>query len=379
MKFENILALYWSNIKRFWKTSFYDHEWPHSIYDKKINELYYKESRTPEEEIWYLLLKQRDYLHSDNISQTEVGALPFWIIEFILFIPNIILFPFIRTIIDVYTRRHQTQESIVSLVSSLNELFHSNPEDFDTLVEVLSFNQGSNKHIFKSLNSQDLIADLHFARVEEQIKPQILELADNVSQLDKQKIVDLFDRESSSSLYKTYPRNNIKFANVRPRPKLYEDDYEDRIQFCFQGDSLLYRIIYYSRQKDSIDLEHQNQRREKQLSFIVDYLKNPENNGSKLAQYFQVNIMSLQNNKSTRETSLKAKAKIECDRLGLIASSSSSNKKTYIEEVITSETLHEKKLMRALLYHRGCGFFGNMTSSFDNVYCTDISIKPQCK
>ena len=302
--------------------------------------------------------------------------MPFWIIEFILFIPNIILFPFIRTIIDVYTRRQQTQESIILLVNSLSNLLNYNPEDFDTLVEVLSFDQGSNHHIFKSLNSQDLIADLHFARVEEQIKPQILKLLKDNSQFGERAIGDPFNLKFYSYLYEKYPplstENGAHYPSYPPKilKKCYEDYVEEAMRCHNQGNSLLYRIIYA--RNDSIDLMHQKLRRQKQLSVIVDYLKNPENNGSKLAQYFQVNIINLQNNKSTREGSLKQKAQIECERLEQISNYSSLIKKNGIKAVIESESFHEKKFMRALLFHRGFGFFGRMTSSFDNVYCTDI-------
>lgn len=377
MKLKNIQALYWSNIKRFWKTSFYDYERAHSIFDKKRNELYSKKDRTIEEEIWYRLIKERDEVHSQKKAKfrSEVGPVPFWIFEFIFFIPNIILFPFIRTIIDVCTRTQQTKDSIDLLIKSLGNLLDSNPEGFDTLVEVLSFNECSNHHIFKSLNSQDLIADLHFARVEEQIKPQILQLLKDNSEFDKQEIDELFKLKSSRSLHNKYPlissENKADYPSYPKTPK--DMDTEEAGRNYFHGLSLLYRIIY-NRDK-SINQDYQKLRRNKQFQAIKDYLENPENNGSKLAQYFQVNVVNLQNNKSTREEDLKNKTKIECGRLEKLSTKRSLNKQKNIENVINSSPLDEKKLKQALLINGGFGFFGKMTSSFNNVYCTDIPIK----
>ena len=61
------LNLYWANIKRFWDESFISRE----SYD----------------------------------NPTEVGPFVGWFIELIFFIPNIIIIPFVMTVIQFFTRK----------------------------------------------------------------------------------------------------------------------------------------------------------------------------------------------------------------------------------------------------------------------------------
>ncbi len=361
MKNTNILLLYWMNITRFWKTSFYNYEAPHSIFDKKRNELYYKKNKTREEEIWLKLLEQRDLKHSYEIMRTEVGSLPLWMFEFIFFVPSIIVFPVIRTIIDICTRKPLPSEEVSDLVSKLENL---QEEDLEILLEPLSFDIGSGEHIFKSLNSRDLIADLHVARIEEYIKPEILEYIKNNNEND------IIQNETGEILR---PDQQKCYPSLPPKDESNEQYNMEVERWIREGDSVLYRMIY--RKGTSINTEHQSERLQKQKSAIQAFLQNPENNGSKLAQYFHVNLNRLTGKQYDKGDSLlKARSERECARLRSLGSTCAKSKQDKITTIIAQDNLDEKKLASALLIHRGWGLFSNMTTAFDHVYCSHESL-----
>lgn len=175
--FNDYLKLYWLNIKRFWNNSFYNFEnYPDKL-TSKYNQLLYKKNKTFNEEIWLGLLHDQQNDKSRRAVHSEVGPLPIWFIEFILFIPNIIIWPIIYTISDVFTRKPITQQKKDQLISTLEQLIVTNPELFDTIIHGIS-----NQDIFQSINSKTVASDLYFADYEKGFSISITQLEEQYKQ-----------------------------------------------------------------------------------------------------------------------------------------------------------------------------------------------------
>lgn len=323
-KIKDIPNLYWANIRLFWDKSFIKSEYPD--------------------------------------QPSEVGPLVGWFIELIFFIPNIIIIPFIMTLIQLFTRKPIDENELIILTQKLKDIYTEHPETFDIIVSGLC----DDGYLYKSASSRAVISELRGINEDaqlEQLQKEVIDLNNflNGSAIRKE-IFMLWKSLSKSNRSEEFSSVFVVEDENHKKHKFFELD-ESEWQYFFtkfpgtDGD-------YYQLRQYHLSDEIKNNCRKTQFHAITSFITNPLNNGKKLMQHIDIHLSDDMIGENRKKT-LITKANIEIERLKKIATSSSQNKANCIASAISE--FDEEKLRKSLLIHRG--FFKSMPDSYENVFC----------
>lgn len=289
------------------------------LYDKK-RILSEKTNKTIQEKILSRLLNKHD-------GRGLIGPfLDIRVLAWFLVIPNLVIYPLIKTIIDFCTRNFLDERSITELNHQLDEIFNDESE-FDFLIKKICVNSRYN---YQSSESKLLISELEGIKDEAVgFSPLLNELAkcyletyrDVQNEAEQDKNLDDFcktltlqdllnrkcklrmyvgtDRETNVEIYQfgffgkevnqewTEKQKNI-FCNVKDNEKKLFKPNGIRIKSKRFSDEL----HYYSLKEYPIANKDY---RQKQLDVLKAYINNPINNGKKLMQDIQTEATVLIN------------------------------------------------------------------------------------
>jgi len=280
-------------------------------------------------------LKNGYMIHADPFIGLYVPSpvIIVWVLQIVLFIPMIVIWPLCKTIVDLFTRNPLSideRKLINSTISNLSSESFDEFTKFEALDEVL----------FQSENSRELIKVL-------KTKP--------------------------CTEYKVeIPRTED--AGLLRALEVFEECYKELTKDgCFLEEIPPYEPKYITKQYTPEEyLEQKQLHRKRTCEAIEAYIHNPENNGTKLMQYLHTNILHDALSPESRQNYLKLKVSKEIARLqekGI----TSQEKARQITEVVSQPLLDEKKLSATLSINCGYGrFFGlesTMTQAYTNVYC----------
>lgn len=344
------------------------------LYNKR-RELSKKTDKTIGDEILLRLLKKHD--GHELISKFDLKF-----VMWLFVIPAIVIYPLIKTIIDLCTRKPLDTGDLDKLNNALDNLFQSET-GFDDFVEKMIMTSGSFSFQtnYQSSESQLLITELRnikdeatkFMPLIHVLEKCFLETYPDATDSDRQRNLDtfcstltmhhIFKRVGRKQLYETiiplYDALPEKQKNVFCNKK---NETQHPVEPSWQRQrcgSYYYELEDY----EIIDKDY----RQKQLSAIKAYIRNPDNNGKKLMQYIQTNI-SPEMRGEYRENTLRKKAEAEINRLEKSFSCNAPQKASKIKEALEKAPFDEKKLFAALMTSRG--FWRIIPQACTNVYYT---------
>jgi hypothetical protein len=379
-KTKDIPTLYWANIRKFWQSSF---RWGgndfKAVYDMSRTEVpFLYNSRETLSKKTHKTLEDRILIHllnkySPPEFESEVGPFPIWMIELVFFIPNIIVFPLIRTIVDFYTRKPLDIDIRNKIITDLARMLDT-PEEFDAFV----LGMCDELSLYQSSESKALVRDLRATTAEAKaFKPLMTGLANLLNQTYAESGGEVSE-DNLECFCKTLTMECI-FYYLRCLD-LQDKKSPNLCKFMCQNLTQAQKTVFVTETTDDsgttlkakqhvVSDEVTAEYRQKQFDAVKNYLLNPDNNGKKLMQYMQVNSSG-----NLKENTLKTKSTLEIERLEKIGTLSSKNKATLVRAAMPKDgdRLNEKGLREALKKHRG--FFKNMPDSYTNVFCKDNSL-----
>ncbi len=286
----------------------------HYLYDQK-RILSEKKNKTIQEQILSKLLNKHD-------GRGLIGpSLDIRLLAWFLVIPNLVIYPLIKTIIDFCTRNFLDEHSITELNHQLDEIFNDESA-FDFLTKTICKNSC---YHYQSSESKLLISELEGIRDEAiGFNPLLNELAqcyletypDAQNEAEQDKNLDNFcktltlqdilnrackprmyvrtDRKTNVEIYQygffgrevnqkwTEKQRNI-FCNTKDNEKKLFKPKGIRVKSERFSDEL----HYYSLKEYPITNKNY---RQKQLDVLKAYINNPINNGKNLMQHIQTSV-----------------------------------------------------------------------------------------
>lgn len=343
------------------------------LYNKR-RELSKKTDKTIGDEILLRLLKKHD-------GHGLIGKFDLKFVMWLFVIPAIVIYPLIKTIIDLCTRKPLDTDDLNNLQDALNTLSQSETE-FDDFVEKMIMTNGSFscETNYQSSESQLLITELRnikdeatkFMPLIHALEKCFLETYPDATDSDQQRNLDTFC--NTLTMHHIFKRVGRKKLNETIIPLYDALPEKQKNVFCNKKNETKHPVepwkkqicgSYYYELEDYeiIDKDY----RQKQLSAIKAYIRNPDNNGKKLMQYIQTNISPEMRGKN-RENTLRQKAEAEINRLEKSFSCNASKKALEIKEALKTAPLDEKNLFAALMTSRG--FWRIIPQACTNVYYT---------